>query len=164
MISKKMTTALNEQINKELYSAYLYLSMSAWSHGRNLKGFASWFSIQAREELGHAMKILQYLEDQGAPVRLLPIDAPTATFASPTAAFEATLKHEQFITESIHKLMAQAVEEKDYATQGLLQWFVSEQVEEEAHSVEIVEKLRLIGEDPRGLLIVDRELAQRQAG
>ncbi len=164
MISKKMAEAVNAQINKEFYSAYLYLSMSAWSAGQNLKGFAGWFAAQAKEELGHALKFYKYLEDQGAKIRLAAIDAPTATFASPLAVFEATLKHENFITESIHKLMDQAVEEKDHATQIVLQWFVTEQVEEEATVTAIVEKLKLIGDAPHGLFMVDRELAARQAG
>lgn len=163
MISKKTAEAINGQINKEFYSAYLYLSMSAWSASKNLKGFANWFAVQAQEELGHAMKFIRYLEEQGATVRLQAIEAPTATFASPTAAFEATLKHEQFITQSIHKLMDQAIAEKDHATQILLQWFVTEQVEEEANVTEIVEKLRLVGEHPHGLFMVDRELAARKA-
>ncbi len=163
MISKKMADALNGQVNKEFYSSYLYLSMAAWSQAKNLKGFANWFSIQAQEELGHALKFFKYLEDQGATIRLQAIDAPTATFASPTAVFEATLKHEQFITESIHKLVDQAVAEKDHATQIMLQWFVTEQVEEEANAMDIVQKLKLVGDDPRGLFLVDRELAQRQS-
>lgn len=162
MISKKMTEALNGQLNKEFYSAYLYLSMAAWSQAKNLKGFSSWFSIQAQEELGHALKFFKYLEDQSSAVRLQAVDAPTANFASPTAVFEATLKHENHITESIHKLMDLAVAEKDHATQIMLQWFVTEQVEEEANVTEIVQKLKLVGDDPRGLFLVDRELAQRQ--
>lgn len=164
MIGKKMADAINGQINKELYSAYLYLSIAAWSQGQGLKGFSNWFAAQAREELGHAMKFYHYLGEQGATIRLAAIDAPTATFASPTAAFEATLKHEQFITQSIHKLMDQAIAEKDHATQIVLQWFVTEQVEEEARVAEIVDKLKMIGGDARGLFMVDRELAARNAG
>jgi ferritin len=163
MISKKMAEAINGQMNKEFYSAYLYLSMSAWSQAKHLRGFAHWFALQAREEAGHAMKFCRYLEDQGATVRLPAIDAPTATFASPLAVFETTLKHEQFVTQSIGQLMDQAVSEKDHATQIMLQWFVSEQVEEEASASEVVEKLKLLGDDPRGLYLVDRELAGRAA-
>ncbi len=162
MISKKMADAINGQINKEIYSAYLYLSMSAWSSAKNLKGFAGWFAAQAKEELGHALKFYKYLEEQGAAIRLQAIEAPTATFASPTAAFEATLKHEQFITQSIHKLMDQAIAEKDHATQIVLQWFITEQVEEEANATAIVEKLRLVGEHPHGLFMVDHELSARK--
>jgi ferritin len=162
MISKKMAEAINGQINKEMYSAYLYLSMSAWGQAKGLKGFAGWFAAQAKEEMGHALKFYKYLEEQGAAIRLLAIDAPTATFASPTAAFEATLKHEQFVTKSIHKLMDQAIAERDHATQIYLQWFVTEQVEEEANASEILEKLKMVAGHAQGLFMVDRELSMRK--
>jgi ferritin len=164
MISKKMAAALNGQINKELYSSFLYLAMSAACRRQNLNGAASWLMLQAKEEYGHAMKFYGYMEEQGATIELMAIDAPPVEHGAPVKMFESILKHERFITGSIHALMKQAVKEEDYATQILLQWFVKEQVEEEASAEEVLAKLKMVGSDARGLYIVDRELGQRQAG
>jgi ferritin len=161
MISKKMAEALNAQINKELYSSYLYLSMAAYCRSEGLGGFAKWLGIQSSEERGHAMKIFGYLEDQGAKIQLAAIAAPATDFGSARRVFEETLAHEQFITASIHALVDLAIKEKDYATQGMLQWFVSEQVEEESVAADIVAKLKMIGGDVRGIFMVDRELGAR---
>lgn len=161
MISKKMAEALNAQINKELYSSYLYLAMAAYCKAEGLGGFAKWLGLQSGEERGHAMKLYGYLEDQGAKVQLAAIAAPPSDFGSARRVFEETLAHEQFITASIHELVDLAVKEKDYATQGTLQWFVNEQVEEESHAADIVAKLKMVGGDARGIFMVDRELGAR---
>ena len=161
MISKKMTDALNEQINKELYSSYLYLAMAAYCQAEGLSGFAKWLGIQSSEERAHAMKLYGYLHDQGARVHLKAIAEPAADFGSPRRVFEETLAHEQFVTASIHGLVELAVKEKDYATQGMLQWFVNEQVEEESTAADIVGRLKMVGGDARGLFMIDRELGVR---
>ena len=162
MLSKKMTDALNGQINKELYSAYLYLAMSAWAENKGFKGFANWFQVQYQEETVHAMKIYNYLQEQGAAVVLDAIQKPPSEFKTLLNAFEETLKHEQFITKSIHELIDLAISEKDHATSIFLQWFVTEQVEEEANDNEIIGKLQLIGDKGHGLFMVDRELGARK--
>jgi ferritin len=164
MISKKMTAALNGQINKELYSSFLYLAMSAVSRRQNLNGMAQWLMLQAKEEYGHAMKFYGYMEEQGATIELKAIDAPPVEHGAPAKMFGEILKHEQFITRSIHELMKLAVKEEDFATQILLQWFVKEQVEEEAAAADVLAKLEMVGAEARGLYIVDRELGQRQGG
>lgn len=164
MISKKMTAALNGQINKELYSSFLYLAMSAYIRRQNLNGMAQWLMLQAKEEYGHAMKIYGYLEEQGAEIELKTIDAPPADHGAPVKMFEKIFEHEQFITRSIHAIMKQAVKEDDFATQILLQWFVKEQVEEESAAADVLARLQMVGSDARGLYIVDRELGQRQGG
>lgn len=161
MISKKMTDALNKQINRELYSSYLYLAMSACATSMNFKGAGQWFAVQAQEENGHAMKFYKYLLDQGAEVALAAIDQPAGKFKSMPDMFEATLKHERSITEAIHKLMELAVAEKDHATQIFLQWFVSEQVEEEANAAEVVAQLKMIGSSMGSLFMIDHQLGKR---
>lgn len=161
MISKKMTDALNEQIKKELYSSYLYLAMSAYCAEQGLAGFAKWLGMQSSEERGHAMKMYAYLQEQGASVKLKAIDEPPAKFGSGQKVFEDVLGHEKFITASICKVMDLAVAEKDYATQGLMQWFINEQVEEESIAADILGKLKMVGGDARGLFMVDRELGAR---
>jgi ferritin len=161
MLSKKMLNALNEQINKEMYSAYLYMSMSAYSQYIGLKGFANWFMVQYQEEMGHAMKIYDYVNNQGEKVVLKAIDEPPAEFESPLDMFEKTLTHEKFVTKSINELVGIAISEKDYATEIFLQWFVTEQIEEEGNDNDIISRLRLIGGDGNGLLMLDRELSAR---
>ena len=161
MLSKTMLNALNEQINKEMYSAYLYLSMSAYSQSAGLKGFANWFMVQYQEEMGHAMKIYDYVNDQGEKVVLKAIEKPPAEFESPLDMFEKTLTHEQFVTKSINDLVGLAKSEKDYATEIFLQWFVTEQIEEEGNDNDIISRLRLIGGDGNGILMLDRELGSR---
>ena len=156
-----MLEALNKQINEELYSSYLYLSMSAWFDNIGLKGFANWMKVQAKEELGHAMKFYKYIISRGGRVQLHEIKAPPHEWQSPLHAFEETLKHEKHITECINKLVELAEEEKDRATLNMLQWFVDEQVEEEANDEEIIAKLKMI-EGSNGIFMLDNQLAQRK--
>jgi len=161
MISEKMVNALNEQINKEIYSAYLYMSMSAYSTFIGLRGFANWFMVQYQEEMTHAMKIYDYVNDQGTQVKLMAISQPPTDFESPLDMFEKTLDHEKFVTKSINGLVDLAIEEKDHATNIFLQWFVTEQIEEEGNDNDIIAKLKLVGSEGNGLFILDKELAQR---
>ena len=161
MLSKRMLKALNKQVNAELYSAYLYLSMAAYFESINLKGFANWMKIQAQEELTHAMKFFDYLNERGGRVELDTIEKPPTEWNSPLDAFEATYKHETNVTRMINNLVNMAMEEKDHATYNMLQWFVAEQVEEEASADEIRQHLKLIGDDGRGIMMLDRELRQR---
>lgn len=161
MINKKVEKALNEQINNEIFSAYLYLSMSAHSTYLGLKGFANWFMIQYQEEMEHAMKFYDYINDRGGKVILLPVKQPDSEFDSPMDMFQKTLAHEQFITKCINDLVDLAIEEKDHATQILLQWYVTEQIEEEGNDNDIIAKLELIGENGNGLLMLDKELSAR---
>lgn len=161
MLSEKMATALNEQINKELYSAYLYLSMSAYSTYIGLKGFANWFMVQYQEELTHVMKIYDYINDQGRQVKLKAITQPPTEFGSGLEMFEKTLAHEKFVTKRINDLVNLAIDEKDHATNIFLQWFITEQIEEEANDNEIISKLKLVGKEGNGLFMIDRELATR---
>jgi ferritin len=161
MISEKITTALNEQINKEMYSAYLYMSMSAHCTNVGLDGFANWFMIQYQEEMTHAMKLYDYINNQGEKVVLGAIEKPPSDYGTTLEMFEATLAHEQFITKSINDLVYLAMEERDYATQIFLQWYVTEQIEEEGNDNEIIAKLKLVGNDGNGLFTIDRELAAR---
>jgi ferritin len=156
-----MLNALNKQINKEIYSAYLYMSMSAYSQFIGLKGFANWFMVQYNEEMEHAMKIYNYINDQGEQVKLMAIDEPPAEFESPMDMFEKTLDHEKFITKSINELVDLATEEKDHATGIFLQWFVTEQIEEEGNDNDIINQLKLIGDNGNGLIMLDRELGGR---
>ena len=161
MLNKRMVKALNEQINKELYSAYLYLSMSAHSTFIGLKGFANWFMVQYQEEMVHVMKIYDYVNDQSGQVKLTAVAEPPAEFGSPLDMFEKTLKHERFITKCINDLVDLAVKEKDHATNIFLQWFVTEQIEEEANDNDIISKLKLVGKGGNGLFMIDKELAAR---
>ena len=161
MITKKMVNELNTQINKELYSAYIYLSMAAYSEHIGLKGIANWFTVQYKEETEHAMRIYKYIQEQGAQVRLQAIEQPQTDYKSPVDIFEKTLAHEQYVTKSINGLVDLALKENDHATQIFLQWFVSEQVEEEANDHEILDKLKLIGESGGGLYMLDKELGAR---
>ncbi len=161
MINEKMQDALNKQINAELYSSYLYLSMSANFNSVNLNGFANWMRVQAQEELVHAMKFYDYITERGGRVILRPVEGPTSDWASPLAAFEDAYRHEQKVTGLINDLVELAVAERDHATNIFLQWFVSEQVEEEASADEVVQKLKLVGDASHGLFMLDRELGQR---
>ncbi len=162
MLKNKMAEALNKQINEEMYSAYLYLSMSAYFDSIGLKGFANWMMVQYKEETDHAMKIYNYMQAQGAEIKLLAIKEPPCKWESPLDAFEATLKHEQHITECINKLVDLAEELKDRATYNFLQWFIDEQVEEEENDREIIEKLKLVEGSRNGLFMIDKDLGQRQ--
>jgi ferritin len=161
MINKKIEEAVNSQINAEQYSAYLYLSMSSYFQDKGLKGFAHWMEIQAAEEFAHSRKFYRYLFDRGGRVILRAIDGPPTEWKSPENVFEEIYKHEQKVTGLINDLVNLAIAEKDHATNNMLQWFVAEQVEEEASALEILDELKLIGNDGNGLLMKDRELAQR---
>ena len=161
MLNKKIENALNEQINKEIYSAYLYMAMSAHSTNIGLPGFANWFMVQYNEEMEHAMKIYNYVNDQGGKIHLKAIDEPPSTFKDPMDMFKKTLKHEQFVTKSINTLMDLAIKENDHATQIFLQWFVTEQIEEEGNDNDIIAKLDLAGTKGNGLFMIDKELATR---
>ncbi len=161
MIKAKIQDALNKQLNAELYSSYLYLSMAAYFESVSLKGFANWMRVQAREELVHAMKFYAYINERSGRVNLASISAPSAQWDSPLAAFEQVYEHEQKVTGLINDLVTLAVSEADHATNNFLQWFVAEQVEEESSADEIVQKLRLLGEDRSGLFMLDQELGQR---
>ena len=163
MISNKMNDALNAQIAREMNSSNLYLAMSAYCRAEGYNGFAAWLAMQAREELGHAMKFIHYLGEQNARVKIAAMDAPPFDFGSPAKVFQKTLAHEQKITASVHALVELAQKEKDYATQNMLQWFVNEQVEEEGHVLDILGKIAMLGEEPRGLYLLDRELGARKA-
>jgi len=161
MLSEKMEKALNDQIMWELYSSYLYLSMSAHFLSVNLGGFANWMRVQAQEELVHAIKFYDFVNERGGRVVLQTVKAPPSEWTTPVSVFEDTLKHERQVTKRINDLVDVALKEKDHATNIFLQWFVTEQVEEEASAKEILEKLKLLGDARGGLFMMDRELAQR---
>ncbi|MCK5767164.1 MAG: ferritin [Candidatus Atribacteria bacterium] len=161
MLSEKMVMKLNYQINRELYSAYLYLSMASYADSEGLSGFANWFKIQAKEEEYHAEKMYNYVNQQGRRVVLEAIEQPQTDFTSIVDLFEQTLKHEKVVTSLINGLVKLAREENDYATESFLQWYVTEQVEEEANPAEMIQKLKYVGKDGRGLLMLDKELAAR---
>ena len=161
MIKKKVLDALNKQVNAELYSAYMYLSMEAYFQSINLSGFANWMRCQTQEEVFHAMKIYDFINERGGRVTLKPIDGPPINWKSPLDVFNETYKHEQLVTSLINKLVDLSIKESDHATNTFLQWFVTEQVEEEAAADEIVQKLKLIGKDGSGLFMMDQEMAQR---
>ena len=161
MLKKKMLKALNNQINAEMYSSYLYLSMESYFQSLSLGGFASWMRSQVQEELYHGMKFYDYVNERGGKVTLEAIAKPDASWKSPLAAFEHILEHEQMVTSLINNLMDLAATEQDHATRIFLQWFVSEQVEEEASVGEVVDKLRLIKNNSSGLFFLDAELGKR---
>ncbi len=162
MLNKKIHDAMNDQIQRELESAYIYLSMAAYFDSINLPGFAQWMKVQFQEEQAHAFKFYDFVYDRGNQVILQALGQPPVEFQSPLDAFEKTLAHEQKITGHINDLYALAVEEKDYPSQILLQWFVGEQVEEEKNAGDIVDMLKRIGDSYHALIMLDRELGQRQ--
>ncbi len=161
MLSKTMQKSLNNQMTREFYSGYLYLAMSSWCDGQDLPGFANWLRVQAQEELSHAMKFFDYLNEAGGAAKLGGIDAPPASFKSLAAVFEETVKHEQLITSYINKLSTQAMKENDHATRIFLEWFVTEQVEEEASAGQVLANVKRVGNDGKGILMLDNEMAQR---
>jgi ferritin len=163
MLSDRMEKALNGQVNAELYSSYLYLSMNAYFKSVNLDGFANWMYAQAQEELMHAMKFYDFINQRGGRTLLAAIEAPPDQWDSPLAVFEDTLKHEKKVTGLINGLVDIAMEERDHATQIFLQWFVTEQIEEEESVGNVLEQLKLLGDAKHGLFMMDRELATRQA-
>ena len=161
MLSKNLEKAINSQINFELYSSYIYLSMSAYFYSENLKGFANWMGIQAQEELTHAMKFFDYVNNRGGRVIVEAIKKPETAWASPLEVFEHTYKHETIVTSRINNIADIALKEKDHATHAMLQWFITEQVEEEANAQELIQELKRVKSSPDSLFMLDRELAQR---
>ena len=161
MISKKMTDALNDQINAETYSGYLYMAMSSCCNVMGLKGAAHWFFVQMQEELTHALRFYKYVNDQGQHCILEAIEKPQAKFKSLKEMFEKTLAHEKIVTARINKLVDLARKESDHATDVMLGWFVKEQVEEEATASELLQTLTLAGNDTSGLLMIDKDLGTR---
>lgn len=161
MLSDKMNEALNEQINAELYSAYLYASMEAYFESIDLRGCANWMRVQTQEEMVHATKFYDHIVARDGRALLKPIAGPPTEWASPLAVFEAAYKHETEVTARINRLVDLARQERDHATETFLQWFVTEQVEEESNTSGVVKKLKLAGESGSGLFMVDQELATR---
>jgi ferritin len=161
MLTPNMEQALNKQLNAELYSAYLYLSMAAYYYALNLNGFANWMTVQNQEETMHAMKFYNYINERGGRIQLAPIDGPPTNWNSPLEVFEETLKHEEKVTGLINNLVDLAIAERDHAANAFLQWFVTEQVEEEASANEVIQNLKLAGNDPHALFMLDRELGTR---
>jgi ferritin len=164
MINKKMNDAFNKQINEEVYSSYLYLSMASHFDSLGLTGFSRWMKLQAQEEMFHAMKFYNHIVERGGKVELLAISEPGKTWNSALKVFEASLEHEKHITSCINKLMDLSLKENDYASRSMLQWFVDEQVEEEASFTEVLDKLKLIGDKGHMLYMIDKELSARQPG
>ena len=161
MIKKEVEIALNEQINAEFHSAYLYLSMSAWFQSAGLSGCANWMRIQYQEELAHSTRFFDYLNERGGKVQLTPIKEVQVDFSGIVDVFEKTLEHEQTVTGLINHLMDIAIKQSDHATKSFLQWFVDEQVEEEANVEQILNNLKLIKGEGQGLLMMDREMKTR---
>jgi len=163
MISKSMQEAVNEQINKELYSSYLYLSMAVYFENKNLPGFARWLHVQTDEERGHGMRLYQHLVDRGGRVMLKAIAAPATEWKSHLEVFKEVQAHEAAVTASINGLYELALKEKDYPMQVLLQWFINEQVEEEKNAAEIVQQLELIDAHGTAVLMLDHQLGKRNS-
>lgn len=163
-MNKKILDAFNEQMREEIFSAYLYLAMSSDMKFKGLDGSASWFQIQAQEEIAHATKFFNFIHDRGGQPELPALEKPQVSWKSLAAAFEAALNHEKHITGCIDKLLDLAREENDHAAEVFLQWFVTEQVEEEATADEILQKLKFLGENPHAIFMLDRELGARQTG
>jgi ferritin len=161
MISKKMNEVLNGQVNAELYSSYLYLSMSSWFSEKSLSGFAGWMRAQAQEELFHSIKILDYILERGGNVQLETIEKPKGSWSSPLEIIQETADHEAKVTGLINDLVDVALKERDHAANIFLQWFVAEQVEEEASVGEVVEKMKMIGDDSAGMFAMDMEMGKR---
>ncbi len=161
MLNQKIEAALNSQINAEIFSSYLYLSMSAYFDSQNLAGMANWMRFQAQEELIHVMKFFDFTNERDGRVLLPQIDGPKTEWTSPLDAFEDAYAHEQKVTGLINDLVDLSLAEKDHASNTFLQWFVTEQVEEEAAAKTIVDKLKMVGDNPVALYMLDGELGQR---
>lgn len=161
MLKEKMEKALNEQINKEMFSAYLYLSMSAYAQTLGLPGVANWMKIQAQEELTHANKFFDYIHERNSRVLLQPIAGVDTEFGNVIEMFERVLEHEQMVTDSINNLVDISIELSDHATRSMLMWFVDEQVEEEASVQEIIDQLKMVEGKGHGLFMIDKDLGQR---
>lgn len=164
MLSPDVEAAMNAQIAAELYSSHLYLAMSVYCESVDMPGSAKWFAMQSEEERAHALRFVGHVVERGGRVILTAVESPSTDFGSVLGAFEQALTHEMNVTQMIDGLFGLAVQHSDYATQAFLQWFVTEQVEEERTAGEVVRMLRAVGSDPSGLLILDRELGSRQAG
>jgi ferritin len=164
MISAKMADRINLQINREMYSAYLYMAMSARMTESGYAGVGKWFMIQYHEEMFHAMKFAAYLQEQGASFELAKIEAPVFKETTVKDLFKRALEHEQGVSASIREIMALAKEEKDYASEGLLQWYIAEQVEEEKNATDILQTIELLGNSQQGLFLLNVELGKRQNG
>lgn len=162
MFSEKLTKEMNLQIKHELYSAYLYLSMASHFDADNLKGFSHWMKIQAKEELEHGMKFYEYLNSRGVKVNLETIDQPPLEFGDPVEMFAMVLEHEKSVTDRINLLYSIAIDDKDYASQSFLNWFVDEQVEEEEQAAEILDTLKKVGDKSTALFMIDRSLSERE--
>jgi ferritin len=160
-LNKKVEDVLNKQVNAELWSAYLYLSMSAWCESRGFKGFANWMRVQFNEETSHAMKIFDYIINRSGEVKLHPIAAVDTSWENLTHMFEETYKHECAVTELINNCYEVAQAEKDYATTTMLQWFIEEQTEEESNALEIIDVLKITGEKSGGIFYLDKKLGHR---
>lgn len=163
MLSKSLQDAVNEQIRNEIQSAYLYLAMSAYCQSQNLPGMAKWLRVQWQEELTHGLKLYDFVHDRGGRVTLYEIEKPQADFKSPLDVFEQVYSHEQKVTALINRLYDLAAKENDHATQVELQWFITEQVEEEKNAVEIINQLKMLGEAGPALLMLDRALGTRSS-
>lgn len=161
MISERLSIELSKQFNAELYSSYFYLAMAGWLSRQGLSGFENWMKCQAQEEMDHAVKFFNYINERGGTVLLEAIDKPPQDWETPRAVFKDVCDHEAHVTSLINKLMCIAVEEKDFAAQAFLQWFITEQVEEEASVGDVHNKLQLIGDAQNGLFLLDREMEKR---
>jgi ferritin len=161
MINSKVEKAINEQINKEYFSAYLYLSMAAYCEKESLSGIANWMKIQFEEEQFHAMKFFNYINERGGTVTLTSLEDPKTEWKNVIEVFEDTLEHERFITKSINDIMEIAIEERDHATVSFLNWYIDEQVEEEANAETILNRLKLINGEGNGILMLDKEMSTR---
>ncbi len=161
MLKETIQKMLNQQLNAELYSSYEYLAMAAYFESENLSGFSNWMRVQSREEYGHAMKFYNYLLEARGKIVFTQIESPKVGWHSAEEVFQDTFRHEQMVTEAIYKLVDQSIIEKDHATNIFLQWFVTEQVEEESSAQKILDKIILIGDNKSGLLFLDHELGQR---
>lgn len=162
MLKSTVEKALNDQVNAELYSAYLYLSMASFFESINLRGMANWMKIQSSEELGHAMKFFNFINERSGKVTLAKIEAPPKSWKNPIDLFQNVLEHEKKVTSLIHKLVSLSDKEKDFPLLVFLQWFVSEQVEEEASAMQILESLKMIKDNPSALFLLDKELGNRK--
>jgi ferritin len=161
MLKKKLEKAINDQINAEIYSAYLYAAMASYFEAASLPGFAHWMQVQVKEELSHAEKFYNFVNERGGRVTLAAIEKPPANWKTPLAVFQHTYQHEQEVSRRIDRLMDLAIKENDHMAKELLQWFVAEQVEEESSADKIVQDLKRVGDNGHGLLMIDRELAAR---
>ena len=161
MLNKKVTDLLNDQINKEFYSAYLYLDMNNYFEKRGLSGFANWYKIQAQEERDHAMLFYQYLQNNDCPITLQAIDKPNKEFKSDMDVLKAGLEHEEYVTSLINNIYAEAYKAKDFRTMQFLDWFIKEQGEEETNARDMITKMELFGNDPKSLYMLNQELATR---